>query len=87
MSQEEGHIVTPREYDYWKLLYREMVLLPEWSHLTDVERAQRLLERINQKLIEPDASPQRKALFSCPDEERVKRVLDMIEYFKSQDHS
>ena len=39
MTDDEGGIITPREYDYGKLIYREMVLLPEWSELSAESRA------------------------------------------------
>jgi hypothetical protein len=28
MAHDEGGMITPREYDYWKLIYRELVLSP-----------------------------------------------------------
>ena len=30
MTDDEGRMITPREYDYWKLIYSELVLLPDW---------------------------------------------------------
>jgi hypothetical protein len=33
MTHDEGSMITPREYDYWKSIYRELVLLPDWSEL------------------------------------------------------
>jgi hypothetical protein len=68
MTDDEGGIITPREYYYWKLIYRELFLLPEWPELSAESRAHKLLERIDEKLPEADAPPQRKALFTCPPE-------------------
>lgn len=83
---EDGDLrPTPREYDYWKLSYREVAILPEWSGLGAEARAQRLLEKIEEKLAEADAPPQRKALFQCPEDERLKTVKRMIEYFEEED--
>ena len=45
-------MVTPREYDYWKPIYRELVLLPDWSELNAEARANKLLEWIDEKLLE-----------------------------------
>ena len=85
MTDDEGGIITPREYDYWKLIYRELVLLPEWSELNAESRAHKLLERIDGKLLEADAPPQRKALFTCPPEEKLKTARKMINYFENEE--
>jgi hypothetical protein len=53
MTHDE--MITPREYDYWKLIYSELVLLPDWSELSAESRAHKLLERIDEKLLEADA--------------------------------
>jgi hypothetical protein len=87
MAQDEGEIVTPREYDYWRPIYRELALLPDWSELSTRERAQKLLDRINEKLLEADTLAQRKALFACIPEEKLKTARNMIEYFESEDES
>jgi hypothetical protein len=84
MTQDEGDIITPREYDYWKLTYHQLVLLPEWAKLSWKERAQKLLERIDQKLSQPDAPVQGKALFACRPEEKLKTARNMINYFESE---
>jgi hypothetical protein len=85
MTHDEGGMITPREYDYWKSIYHELVLLPDWSELNLESRAHKLLERIDQKLLEADASPQRKALFTCPTEQKLKTVQKMIKYFEDED--
>lgn len=83
---EDGSVSpTPREYDYWKLAYRELAILPEWSELGGEARAQRLLEKIEEKLAEADAPPQRKTLFQCSEGERLKTVKRMIDYFEEED--
>jgi hypothetical protein len=85
MAHDEGGMITPGEYDYWKLIYRELVLLPDWAELSAELRAHKLLESIDEKLLEADASPQRKALFTCPPEEKLKTVRKMIKYFEDED--
>ena len=85
MTHDEGGIITPREYDYWKSIYQELVLLPDWSELNAESRANKLLERIDEKLLEADAPPQRKALFTCPPEEKLKTARKMIKYFEDED--
>ena len=85
MTHDEDGMITPREYDYWKAIYRELVLLPDWSELNVASRANKLLERIDKKLLEPDAPPQRKALFACPPEEKLKTARKMIKYFEDED--
>jgi hypothetical protein len=85
MTHDEGGIITPREYDYWKLIYRELVLLSDWADLSAESRARKLLERIDEKLLEADAPPQRKALFACLPEEKLKTVRTMINYFEDED--
>ena len=42
MTHDEGSMITPREYDYWKSIYRELVLLPDWSELSAGSRANKL---------------------------------------------
>ena len=85
MTDDEGGMITPREYDYWKLIYSELVLLPDWSELSAESRANKLLKRIDEKLIEADAPPQRKALFTCPPAEKLKTAHKMIKYFEDED--
>ena len=85
MTHDEDSMITPREYDYWKSIYRELVLLPDWSELNAESRASKLLERIDEKLLEADAPPQRKALFICPPEEKLKATRKMIKYFEDED--
>jgi len=85
MTHEESGMITPREYDYWKSVYRELVLLPDWSELNAESRANKLLERIDEKLLEADAPPQRKALFTCPQEDKLKTACKMIKYFEHED--
>ena len=87
MTDDEGGIITPREYDYWKLIYSELVLLPDWSELSAESRAQKLLERIDEKLLEADAPPQRKALFTCPPGEKLKTARKMINYFEIEENN
>jgi hypothetical protein len=82
MAHDEGGMITPREYDYWKVIYRELVLLPDWAELSSELRARKLLERIDEKLLEADSAPQRKALFTCSPEEKLKTVRKMIKYFE-----
>jgi hypothetical protein len=50
-------------------------------------RAHKLLERIDQKLLEADAPPQRKALFTCPPEEKLKTARKMINYFENEENN
>jgi hypothetical protein len=85
MTHDEGDTITPREYDYWKSIYRELVLLPDWSELNAESRANQLLERIDEKLLEADAPPQRKALFTCQPAEKLKTARKMIKYFEDED--
>jgi hypothetical protein len=80
MENESGQS-SPREYDYWKLDYRQLALLPDWDELSDEERARRLLEKIEEKLKDLDAPPQRKALFACSPEDRLKVARNMLDYF------
>jgi Family of unknown function (DUF6600) len=42
---------------------------------------------IDQKLLEADAPPQRKALFTCPPEEKLKTVRRMINYFENEENN
>lgn len=87
MMQDESPLLTPREFDYWKLLYRELVISPEWSKLNAAAKAERFLEKIEAKLSEADAPPQIKALFHCARDERLKTVRQMMEHFKREDRS
>lgn len=87
MKHDDGDMITPREYDYWKLIYSELVLLPDWADLSAESRAHKLLERIDEKLLEADASPQRKALFTCPPEEKLKTTRKMINYFENEENN
>lgn len=82
MENESGQS-SPREYDYWKLDYRQLALQPEWAELNDEERARRLLEKIEEKLKDLDSPPQRKALFACSTEDRMKVARRMLDYFAS----
>ncbi|HTG92360.1 MAG TPA: hypothetical protein VL866_07230 [Pyrinomonadaceae bacterium] len=52
-----------------------------------VSRAHKLLERIDGKLLEADAPPQRKALFTCPPEEKLKTARKMINYFENEENN
>lgn len=76
---------SPREYDYWKLDYRQLALLPEWDELGEEERARRLLEKIEEKLKDLNAPPQRKALFACSTEDRLQVARRMLDYFERED--
>jgi len=82
MTHDEGGMITPRVYDCWKLIYSELV----WSELSAESRAHKLLERIDEKLLEADAPPQRKALFTCP-EEKLKTARKMINYFENEENN
>lgn len=82
MMENESSQSSPREYDYWKLDYRQLAISPEWEELDEEERARRLLEKIEEKLKDLDAPPQRKALFACSPEDRLKVARRMLEYFK-----
>lgn len=84
MMENESNQSSPREYDYWKLDYRQLAILPEWGELSDEERARRLLERIEEKLQDLNAPPQRKALFACSDDDRMKVVRRMLSYFEQE---
>jgi hypothetical protein len=84
MTENESSQSSPREYDYWKLDYRELMLLPEWAGLETRERARRLLEKIEAKLQNLDAPPQRKALFACSQEDRLRVVHRMLDYFERE---
>ncbi|HYO90760.1 MAG TPA: hypothetical protein VEQ40_03960 [Pyrinomonadaceae bacterium] len=84
MMENESGQSSPREYDYWKLDYRQLAILPEWGELSEEERARRLLERIEEKLKDLDAPPQRKALFACSTEDRLKVVRRMLDYFAQE---
>jgi hypothetical protein len=87
MMENESGQSSPREYDYWKLDYRELALLPEWGELETPERARRLLEKIEEKLKDLDAPPQRKALFACSTEDRIEVARRMVDYFEREDAS
>jgi hypothetical protein len=84
MMENESSQSSPREYDYWKLDYRQLAIMPEWGELDDEERARRLLERIEEKLKDLDAPPQRKALFACSGEDRLKVARRMLSYFEQE---
>jgi hypothetical protein len=84
MAENESNQSNPREYDYWKLDYRALALLPEWAELDGEERAHRLLEKIEEKLKDLDAPPQRKALFACSIEDRLKTARRMLDYFERE---
>jgi hypothetical protein len=81
MENESGQS-SPREYDYWKLDYRQLLLLPGWAEMSGEERARRLLEKIEEKLKDLDAPPQRKALFACSTQDRLKVAREMLDYFE-----
>jgi hypothetical protein len=85
MMENESGQSSPREYDYWKLDYRQLALLPEWGEMSGEERAGRLLEKIEAKVKDLDAPPQRKALFACSTEERLKVARRMLDYFELED--
>lgn len=85
MATSESGGSNPREYDYWKLDYRQLALSPEWGELDDDGRARRFLEKIEEKLKDLDAPPQRKALFACAEEDRLKVARRMIDYFERED--
>jgi hypothetical protein len=53
--------------------------------LSTESRARKLLERIDEKLLEADAPTQRKALFTCPPKEKLKTARKMIKYFEDED--
>jgi hypothetical protein len=84
MTENESGQSSPREYDYWKLDYRALALRPGWGELDDEERARRLLEKIEEKLKDLDAPPQRKALFACSAEDRLRVARRMIDYFERE---
>ncbi len=84
MAENDSNQSSPREYDYWKLDYRELALLPEWAELSAEERARKLLEKIEEKLKNLDSPPQRKALFACSEEDRQKVARRMLDYFESE---
>lgn len=79
--EHDSNQSSPREYDYWKLDYRQLVISPGWEELSDEERARLLLEKIEEKLKDLDAPPQRKALFACSPEDRLKVARRMLDYF------
>ena len=84
MAENESSQASPREYDYWKLDYRQLALLPEWAELSVEARAGKLLEKIEEKLKDLDAPPQRKALFACSTEDRLKMARRMLDYFEQE---
>ncbi len=84
MTEHEGGLVTPREFDYWKLTYRELALSPDWAKLDAEARARQLLEKIEIRLNEADAPPQIKALFDCSIDGRLQTVRQMIERFENK---
>jgi len=55
--------------------------------LSAKSRAHKLLERIDEKLLEADATPQRKALFTCPPGEKLKTARKMINYFENEENN
>lgn len=83
MEDESGQ-ASPREYDYWKLDYRALLLLPGWAGMSVEERAVKLLEKIEAKLKDLDGPPQRKALFDCATEERLEVARRMLDYFEQE---
>ncbi|MBD0371427.1 MAG: hypothetical protein ICV60_11365 [Pyrinomonadaceae bacterium] len=85
MTENDSSQSSPREYDYWKLDYRQLALLPEWNELSAEERARRLLEKIEEKLKDLDGPPQRKALFACSTEDRMSVARRMLDYFEQED--
>ena len=85
MTESDSGQSNPREYDYWKLDYRQLALQPEWGEMSEDERAARLLERIEEKVKDLDAPPQRKALFACSPADRLKVARRMLEYFERED--
>lgn len=81
-TQNEGSAVTPRQFEYWRLTYRELTMSPEWSGLGAEGRAQKLLEKIEAKLHEADVPPQRKALLGCSEDQKMEAARDMIAEFE-----
>ena len=81
-EQNEGQIVTPRQFEYWRLNYRELTVLPEWSGLSTEDRARKLLESMEAKLHEADVPPQSKALLGCSEDQRLEAAREMITYFE-----
>lgn len=81
--QNEGQIPTPRQFEYWRLTYRGLTILPEWSGLSTEDRARKFLESIEAKLHEPDVPPQSKALLGCAEEQRrLEAAREMITHFE-----
>ena len=69
------------------LLYPPTYCTGSLSELSAESRAHKLLERIDEKLLEADAPPQRKALFTCPPEEKLKTARKMINYFENEENN
>ena len=80
--QNEDQMPTPREFEYWRLTYRELTILPEWSGLNTKDRARKLLESIEAKLHEADVPPQSKALLGCSQDQRLEAAREMITHFE-----
>ncbi len=84
MTQNQENTLTPRDVDYWKLTYRELVISPEWAELDAETRARRFLEKIEAQLSEADSPSQLKALFECSKEENLKTARQMIKQFEDE---
>ncbi len=84
MTENESGQSNPREYDYWKLDYRQLALLPEWGEMSEDERAALFLEKIEEKLKDLDAPPQRKALFACSPADRLGVARRILQYFERE---
>lgn len=81
-AQDEGQMHTPREVEYWRLTYRGLTILPEWSGLSREDRARKLLENIEAKLHEADVPPQSKTLLGCSGEQKLEAAKEMITHFE-----
>ena len=84
MMEDESGQSSPREYDYWRLDYRALLLLPGWAEMSSEERAGKLLEKVEEKLKDLDGPPQRKALFACSTEDRLRVAQRMLDYFEQE---
>ena len=84
MTENESPRPTPREFEYWELTYRDLVITPEWFGLGAEGRVQKLLERIEEKLAEADSPPQQGALFNSSREGNLETVQRMIAHFEEK---
>lgn len=81
----DDELITPRNFEYWKLTFRELAISPGWTDLSLAERARKLLDRVEQELSNTNAPPQRRALFDCSPEDRLGTARKMIEHFEEED--